>query len=145
MASAAFVKALSVQFDVTYCIKCSAPVALSSEFIANCKRLGGGFWCPYCGKEQGWYKNTESDKLKRQLQVAQENAEWYQRRARKAEEETASERRSKIAYKGQLTKVKRKVANGSCPCCMRHFTDLQRHMQTKHPEYVAESNEEASP
>jgi hypothetical protein len=68
---------------------------------------------------------------------------WADNRRRNAENETEAERRSKAAYKGQLTKVRRKVANGSCPCCNRHFENLQRHMQTKHPEYVAESNEEA--
>jgi len=44
-------------------------------------------------------------------------------------------KRQKAAAKGQLTKTKRRVANGVCPCCNRTFADLSAHMHGQHPEY----------
>lgn len=38
--------------------------------------------------------------------------------------------------RGQLTKLKRRVSNGVCPCCNRSFADLHRHMTEKHPDYL---------
>lgn len=37
--------------------------------------------------------------------------------------------------KGLLTRMKNRVGNGVCPCCNRHFKNLQGHMKTKHPEF----------
>lgn len=32
--------------------------------------------------------------------------------------------------------IKKRVQGGACPCCNRHFVQLERHMATKHPEIV---------
>jgi hypothetical protein len=48
----------------------------------------------------------------------------------------ASER-SKAALRGQMTKMKNRVGKGVCPCCNRTFTDLQRHMKSKHPDFAS--------
>ena len=53
------------------------------------------------------------------------------------------ETRRRAAAKGQLTKVKKRVGNGVCPCCTRSFTDLARHMESKHPAYVERPNADA--
>ncbi|MBV6448554.1 hypothetical protein [Nitrosomonas sp.] len=41
--------------------------------------------------------------------------------------------RSARAYKGQATKIKRRVGRGVCPCCNRHFENLERHMHMVFP------------
>lgn len=38
------------------------------------------------------------------------------------------------AYKGNVTKLKKRASAGLCPCCNRHFTNLQRHIASKHPD-----------
>lgn len=48
----------------------------------------------------------------------------------------AHEERSHAATRGHLTRVKKRVAHGVCPCCHRTFKQLERHMKAKHPEYV---------
>lgn len=48
----------------------------------------------------------------------------------------AAEERSHSATRGHLTRTKRRVAAGVCPCCHRHFANVQRHMVTKHPDYT---------
>lgn len=47
-----------------------------------------------------------------------------------------AEERSHAATRGQLTKTKKRVGNGVCPCCHRTFVQLSRHMKAKHPDYV---------
>jgi chemotaxis response regulator CheB len=44
--------------------------------------------------------------------------------------------REHSATRAQLTKTKKRVANGVCPCCNRTFKQLARHMKAKHPEFV---------
>jgi hypothetical protein len=45
-------------------------------------------------------------------------------------------KRSLAAQKGVTTRIKRRVANGVCPCCKRTFQDLARHMAGQHPRYA---------
>lgn len=45
------------------------------------------------------------------------------------------------ATKGVVTKFRRRVGNGVCPCCTRTFTNLSRHMTTNHPDFKAEAAE----
>lgn len=40
--------------------------------------------------------------------------------------------------KGEVTKLKKRIANGVCPCCKRSFCNLAAHMKTQHPEYTKE-------
>lgn len=42
--------------------------------------------------------------------------------------------RSRAALKGQVTKIKKRVGKGVCPCCNRSFTNVERHMATQHPD-----------
>ena len=47
-----------------------------------------------------------------------------------------AEERSHTATRGHLTRTKKRVAAGVCPCCNRTFQNLARHMKGQHPEYV---------
>ncbi len=44
-------------------------------------------------------------------------------------------KRSAQTYRGHLTRVRKRVGNGVCPCCGRTFKQFAEHMQSKHPEY----------
>ena len=50
-----------------------------------------------------------------------------------------AEERSHSATKGHLTRTKRRIAKGVCPCCHRSFVNVARHMNAKHPEYGTEA------
>lgn len=45
------------------------------------------------------------------------------------------------AAKGQATKLRKRAANGVCPCCNRTFVQLARHMATQHPDYAAPASD----
>lgn len=55
---------------------------------------------------------------------------------RDAEKRVETERRSHAATKGQLTKTRKRIAGGACPCCNRSFENLARHMAGQHPGFA---------
>lgn len=62
-----------------------------------------------------------------------------ERKLRDKENELAQAVASKIQVEQQLKKASAKlkrVEKGVCPCCNRTFSNLQRHMQTKHPNTI---------
>lgn len=48
------------------------------------------------------------------------------------------ERARTRGYQGALAKTKKRAAKGVCPVagCKRHFADVERHIASKHPDYV---------
>lgn len=70
----------------------------------------------------------ERDRLKQQL--AQKDDEIRHQRDRKEQEQ-----RRVVAYKGIVTKTKKRIAAGVCPCCNRTFQNLANHMANKHADY----------
>ncbi len=98
----------------------------------------------YCinGHGQVYNGKTEAERLTEELEKQKRWTESARAEtARVRESRDAAERRASAA-RGQVTKIKNRVGNGVCPCCNRSFTNLQRHMHTKHPGYA---NEDASP
>lgn len=73
---------------------------------------------------------------KGEAQLERERRERAEARAQAIQDQLDSEKRSHAASKGQLTKAKKRVGNGVCPCCNRHFVNVERHMATKHPDYA---------
>ena len=109
------------------CGKCGGTFALNERFRLEREENGGSWYCPYC--RTSWrYTESENDKLRRQLKNAEKRAEWARQDAKHAE----NRRR---AAAGQLTKIKRRVSRGVCPCCNRTFENLAKHMESKHPDY----------
>ena len=46
-----------------------------------------------------------------------------------------AEERSHVATRGHLTRARKRAADGVCPCCHRHFANVERHVKTKHPNF----------
>jgi len=45
--------------------------------------------------------------------------------------------RNEMKANTELKRVKRRINGGVCTCCNRTFTNLARHMKTKHPVVAA--------
>jgi hypothetical protein len=80
------------------------------------------------------YGNTTEERL------AETEAELKKERQRRVATTRLlrHEERSHAATRGHVTRKRKqleRVSNGVCPCCNRSFTDLRKHMKTKHPEY----------
>lgn len=119
-----------VQFVVEECINCGIPFAMSEHLQRELKRNHKNFYCP-CGHAQHYVGMTEEQRLRNQLTNQTMSTEYHRHRANRLEG-------TNRAIRGHLTRKKKelhRVTNGVCPCCNRHFENLERHMATKHPGY----------
>ena len=116
------------------CPNCGMTFGVTAEFEQRRRGDGGSFHCPL-GHSMSFKANREAA-LKRDLQYERDRAEREARRAASAEGRAQRAENSRRVTKGHLTRVKRRVAHGVCPCCNRTFKDLAAHMTTKHPDFA---------
>ena len=125
-------------FTEEVCCKCHQPFGMPSDAQELLRRNHQTFYCLW-GHPQH-YSEGESDetKLRRERdRLKQDAARLQQRIDEERLSREAAERRVSAA-KGQITKLKKRSAEGQCPCCNRVFVDLLSHMKSKHAEYEAE-------
>ncbi len=121
------------------CYSCGVLFAMPEEMQARLIQSRASFWCPN-GHQQAYIGKTEEQKLREQLEQAERQRNYAQGRAARLTEDLEHERRSKAAVKGHLTRIRVKIANGLCPCCRRHFTNVEQHMKGQHPEFLEARN-----
>ena len=121
---------VTTTYTIIDCSECNVLFGITGEFEQRRRTDGGTFYCPV-GHAQHYRDSTEKRLAREREAHARTIARFDQVRA----ERDAIER-SRSATRGQLTKVKNRVANGVCPCCSRTFSDLARHMTAKHPDYA---------
>lgn len=123
------------------CVTCGIYFGVPIDFDKKRREDGGPFYCPNGHRQH--YTDTEVAKLTRELarkdqELAQQKEETTRQRARANREE-----RRVSAQKGINTKLKNKIANGTCPCCDKLFPDLAGHMATEHPDYEAAKDDDS--
>jgi superfamily II RNA helicase len=134
------VLAFSGNLVVEECYKCHVMFAMPQDLKDRCLRNHNiEFFCPN-GHGQVYTGKTEAQKLRERLAEEERKAEALRARARAAEDQRDAAERSKAATKGALTKAKKRAVNGVCPCCQRHFPNVQKHMEAKHPKEFAKAN-----
>lgn len=113
---------------------CGLPFSMPMWLYEACERNGTTFHCPLGYKIV--FKETSADRLCRergrlkQRLAQKDDAIAREQRWRQEAERLAS------AYKGQVTKLRKRAMAGVCPCCSRSFQNLKRHMENKHPGFV---------
>lgn len=105
------------QLQTITCYKCGVVFAVPSYFKTKRLEDHETFWCPN-GHTQGFMGDSEAEKLKKQLE---QERDQHRQRLEFERNQTAAAKRELVAVKGQLTKTKKRVANGVCPCCHRSF------------------------
>lgn len=125
----------SLQLVTIECFKCGVLFAVSAELDRNWHKTQDSFFCPN-GHSQAYVEST-AKKLQRELQAqAAKLAEkeralaWEKERVASLDKQLARERKATM-------RLKKRVSVGVCPCCQRTVQQLARHMQSKHPEFVA--------
>lgn len=131
----------TVELTTINCGECGGTYAINERYRQQ-KATEGGYWnCPYC--RCGWgYGESENARLKKELDQERKRKEWAQQEARNANQKAEHERRVGLGYKGALVKTKKRIGKGTCPCCKRHFSNVERHMATQHPEYAEVAGDE---
>lgn len=118
----------TVTLQETECCVCGVTFAFPQKLHKELMITGKAFYCPN-GHSQV-YTELETDRLRKLLDAERE-------RRRQVELQLTSAQDQLQATKRELQHHKKRVGNGVCPCCNRSFVQLQRHMKTRHPEYVA--------
>jgi hypothetical protein len=103
---------------------CGVHLAVPSGLYDEARRSGRGIYCPL------GHTFVYSDTTAKQLARAEG-------RLQATRDLLRAEERSHAATRGHLTRQKKRVAAGVCPCCHRTFQQLARHMATKHPDFTA--------
>ena len=114
---------------------CGVTFALDADYVAARKSDHKTWYCPN-GHSRYYPAKSKEEQLADELAAARRIAENERTRRRQEQEATRHAERRRAAAQGQVTKIKRRVGNGVCPCCSRSFTDLARHMASKHPDYA---------
>jgi hypothetical protein len=114
------------------CCACDLLFAVPQTWLDERQEDGRSFCCP--NGHQQHFTERESERLRRQLKQAEAQV-THLRDQRDAAE------RSARAYRGQVTKIRKRVGNGVCPCCKRSFQNLGRHMVNQHPDFAHAESE----
>ena len=117
------------EYKVEECYKCGVRFGMTKRLHETLQKEGPqqSFWCPN-GHSQVYTESTadklrrERDLLKQQMAQKDDEIRAEQQRAEKAEQESR--------------RLRKRAQAGACPCCKRTFTNMARHMKTKHPEIV---------
>lgn len=116
------------------CCNCGITFHVPAVFQKACRADSRKtFYCPN-GHGQS-YTESEADKLRQERDRLKQNEAWYEARLKDAQADADAQKRQAAAYKGIATRIKNRVKQGVCPCCNRTFSDLARHVKTKHPDF----------
>lgn len=127
---------LHVAFVAETCYResCRISFAMPRDFYEARREDKESFFCPR-GHGQHYTGKSEKQKLEDRLEREQQRTAFEKNRRLDAEHQAEYQKRRAAAYKGQITKARKRVGKGVCPCCNRTFSRLSRHMETKHPDY----------
>ena len=124
------------KFKVDACCACGVQFAYPYSLYRNARDTGQSFYCP--NGHSLSYKTTELDRLKEENEKLHRDKARLRRQKQEVETDLKYAKNSLRTTKGVVTKMKKRIGNGVCPCCNRHFTNLENHMKTKHPDYKAD-------
>lgn len=115
------------------CCNCAVVFGITEGQRDRLRRTGDWFYCPNGHRQH--YTKTEADLLKERLARVEQERDRARANAVHYRDQADAEERAHRATKGQVAKLRKRVANGVCPCCNRTFANVGRHMKTKHPDY----------
>lgn len=119
---------------VISCANCGVPFGMPRNLNKQRREDGSDFWC--VNGHANVYRDTEADKLKRKLTAAERRADAAEATARTQRKRAVAAEGSNRALRGVVTRERKRVGRGACPCCGRFFEQLSRHMNSKHPDYA---------
>jgi hypothetical protein len=122
-------------YEVVCCGECGVQFAMTTEFRQARMNDHKVFWCPN-GHRRYYSGENKEEELRRKLDQQSASFERERQSHQRTERSRKLLARQRAAAKGQVTKMRNRIANGICPCCNRTFKNVARHMQSQHPDYV---------
>ena len=117
-------------YSILHCAKCGIGFGVPAEFEQAARSDRRSFFCP-SGHSQWFPGKTDEQRVRElQAQIATKNDLLAS-----TQREVEKRYRLQRAAEGKTRAIKRRVANGVCPCCTRTFQNLAQHMANKHPGF----------
>ena len=116
------------------CWNCGITYAMPERFQRERLENGGSFYCP--SGHSAAYMDSAVKKLQRKLNQEIASHDRTRTSLTSHREWVKDAERRVSAHRGVATKLRKRAANGVCPCCTRTFVNLKRHMAAKHPGYA---------
>lgn len=126
----------------TDCSVCGVMHGVPFGYLARRREDGQTFYCPN-GHTQV-FRTTDKQRLEAEVSRLKQRMAEKDDEAAKLRDQIAHQEARARGFQGVIAKQKKRAAAGVCPCCTRHFTNLERHMKGRHPDYAA-SGVEPSP
>ncbi len=121
----AITQVVTQEFETINCSECGTTFAIPVHFYKELHSSKRTWTCPN-GHQRVFLAESVEAQLKKELATEKQRREM-------AEREVAMEKK-RVEYAENVTKrLRKRIANGMCPCCKRSFQNLRRHMATKHP------------
>lgn len=121
--------------EVVTCPSCRMVYAIPASLVSSARAYPGNKpngWTLVCPLGHDWHYTGPSVTGP----SVTEKLEEERKRVQATRDLLEHEQRSHAATRGHLTRTKKRVGNGVCPCCNRTFQQLARHMESKHPDFV---------
>lgn len=134
------------KIHILECASCNIDFGIGADFMRRRREDHAGFYCPnghsnvYNGHSNVYNGPSDAEKrakqAERELDAARSLAQRESRRRQRAEADARTADYRARAAKGQLTKARKRMAAGVCPCCNRSFQNVLRHMAGQHPDFL---------
>ena len=129
---------IATTFYVQACprVGCGVMFGIEDEYDDQRRADAGSFYCPN-GHSMS-YGKSEADKLREKLAAVERMHAMAQTTITHLSDQCEAAERSARAQRAANTRLRRRVADGVCPCCQRSFANLARHMAGQHPDYATD-------
>jgi hypothetical protein len=132
---------------VVECSTCHVTYAIPTSFYNSAlrwrgDRADGRGWkicCPF-GHTWWYIGESEEERLERQLQCQRDRAGLLAAERDQAQASARAQRGAATRARNERDRIRRRMANGVCPCCGRTFKQVARHMRSQHPDFVIEAH-----
>lgn len=118
----------TIEFSQLVCGGCGIPYYVPSEWMKVKVNEKASFNCPN-GCDRVFTGKSEAEKVK-------DKYEQLLREKNQLQKVLENKIMDTIVEKRKVEDQLKRVHKGVCPCCNRTFSDLQKHMKTKHPELI---------
>jgi hypothetical protein len=118
------------------CCTCGVSFGMTTEMERARRRDHAWFYCPN-GHNQHFTAKSDADLLAEERRRAKRLSDLLD----DEQQQHRATERSLRATRGVVTRTKKRIAAGVCPCCNRTFQRLARHMAGQHPDYATEGEQ----
>jgi hypothetical protein len=131
----------TTELVVEVCCCCAIPFAMPRSLQREARK-DPDVWFYCCAGHRQHYDESEADRLRKKLAAAERRAASAEETARIQRKRASDAEGTSRALRGVVTRERRRVGRGVCPCCGRSFENLRRHMAGQHPDYAESQPDE---